>query len=105
MGIKVQSEFIAESTVRIRAYIYDDDDALVDPTAITVTIDDPSGTTEVDDQEMTALEDTDGIYDYYYNTDADSAKGFWNGRVKVVDGTGDTAKTSFGTFSFKVKQR
>jgi len=45
----------------------------------------------------------DGIYEHFYNTTVDSAKGYWQGTVEVVDGTGDTARTSIGHYSVKVK--
>jgi hypothetical protein len=101
MGVKVQAVFIGGATVRVRAYVYDDDDALVDPTSASVTIIDPDSTTQVDD---TAMEETDtGIRDYFYNTDSDTTKGHWRGTVKVVDGSGDTAKTSIEPFGFEIK--
>ena len=45
----------------------------------------------------------DGIYEHYYNTTVDSAKGWWQGLVEVIDGTGDTARTSIGNYSVRVK--
>lgn len=103
MGIKVQVDFIGRATVQIRAYVYDDDDALVDPTSCKVTILDPDGTTIVDAASMTPLAATDGIYDYFYNTTSATAKGAWSGEVVTVDGSGDTAKTTIASFGFRIK--
>jgi len=44
-----------------------------------------------------------GTYEHFYNTTVNSAKGWWQGLVKVIDGTGDTARTSIGKYSVKVK--
>ena len=102
MGLDVITEFLAKATVRVRAYIYDDDDALVDPTPpVTIDIFDPDGTPIESGATMTRA-DT-GIYEYYYKTTVDSPDGWWRGVVWVVDGSGDLAKTSEGSFGFKVK--
>jgi len=45
----------------------------------------------------------DGIYQHFYNTTVDSAKGWWQGLAEVIDGTGDTARTSIGHYSVRVK--
>lgn len=45
----------------------------------------------------------DGTYEHFYNTTVDSAKGWWQGIVEVIDGTGDTARTSIGHYSVRVK--
>lgn len=169
MGIAVIAEFIAKATVRVVAYIYNDADALVDPTSIKVIIKDPDGVqkagyisvsdsssftagltvtgttsgatgyviskpdgTTLELQRVTgawesgeAITDTGagsstttsallgatmtqqdsatGIYGYYYHTTTSSATGWWQGEVVVVDGSSTTAKTSVGTFSFRVK--
>ena len=95
-------EFIAKTTVRVRAYVYDDDGALVDPTtSIKVTIYDPDGTKQVDGIAMT--KDVTGIYDYYYQTTTSTTIGWWRGEIVVVDGTDPNDKTSVGTFSFRIK--
>jgi uncharacterized protein YfaS (alpha-2-macroglobulin family) len=103
MGLKVQVDFLAGATVGIRAYIYDEDDALVDPTSAKVSTWDPDGTAVLESATMTALADTDGIYEYFYNTDSDTATGLWRGQVEVVDGSGATAKTTLAPFSFRIK--
>ena len=45
----------------------------------------------------------DGIYEHYYNTSVNSAKGYWQGLVEVIDGTEDPVRTSIGNYSVKVK--
>ena len=99
--MKVVTEFLQGATVRVMAYIYDDDDDLVDPTTVTVDIWDYVGTKVVDGAAMTKA--STGIYEYYYNTDTDSEEGSWRGIVWAVDGSGATAKTSEGSFGFKVR--
>lgn len=100
--MEVIVKFLAGATIWVRAYIYDSDDSLVDPThSIKLTLVDADGTTQVDAQDMT--KDDTGIYDYYYNTDSDSAEGWWSGEVWTVDGTGDSAKSSFKSFSVEVR--
>ena len=99
----VITKFISKSTVLVRAYVYNEDDALTDPTtSITVTIVDPAGTTKVDNVAMT--KHGTGVYDYFYNTAADSVEGNWVGEVTTVDGSGETAKTNIVPFSFEVKK-
>ena len=101
----VITKFISKSTVLVRAYVYDEDDALTDPTtSITVTIVDPAGTTKVDNAAMTKHGTDTGVYDYFYNTVTDSVEGWWNGEVTTIDGTGETAKTNIVPFSFEVKK-
>lgn len=106
MGIEVITEFIAKATVRVRAYVYDDDDALVDATtSIKVIITDPSGTTVVPsagngDDDMTKA--ATGTYTLDYKTTTSTTKGWYNVQVIVIDGSGDTAKTSLGTSGFNV---
>jgi len=104
MSIKVVIKFDSADTVRIIAYIYDDDGALVDPTAITCTVIDPDGTTQADAQAMSGG-DT-GVYTYYYHrgTGEDAmAKGKWRGKVVTADGTGEDTVYSTGYFSFTVE--
>jgi len=100
----VITKFINKTTVLIRAYVYDEDGELVDPTtSIKVTINDPAGATKVTAQAMTKNGSNTGVYDYFYDTDADSAEGDWPGEVWVVDGSVPTERVSVGTFSFEVK--
>lgn len=102
--INVQIEFIAKTTVRVIAYVYDDDGALVDPvTSIKVTITDPNGDVQVDEEAMTQQDSVTGVYEYYHKTEAAATKGQWTGEVEVIDGSGAGAKTSMGTFEFRIK--
>lgn len=101
MGLDVVAEFLARATVRVRAYIYDDNDALADPTSVTIDIYDAEGTLLIDGVAMTQA--AKGIYEYYYKTTISSPTGWWRGVVWAVDGSGDLAKTSEGSFGFKVK--
>jgi len=105
--IQVITEFVAKATILVRAYVYDEDEALADPKdgdhPITVTITDSDGKVQVDDKDMTKHDDTTGTYDYFYSTVTTSAKGWWLVEVVTIDGTGDTAYTSVGRCNFKVK--
>ena len=103
MGVAVQTEFIGKATVRVWAYVYDDDDALADPTSINVTIKDKDGAAPVDDEAMSPVGGTDGTYTYDYQTTAATTKGWYNVEVVVVDGAGAVAKTSIGTYAFRIK--
>ena len=108
MTIKVITEFIQETTVRIRAYVYNDAGSLVDPTtSIKVTVIEPDGSTKwISAQAMIKDGDNTGYYDYYKQTDGDTELGQYIGKVVTVDGEGEGptgAKTSTGTFSFKIK--
>jgi len=98
MAIEVKTEFIAGATVRVIAYVYDDDDALVNVgTSIHATIIDSSASTQASASTMS--EAATGVYEYYHNTTTDSARGYWRGQVDAVSGT----KTDISTFGFKVK--
>lgn len=105
MSIKVITEFVNKTTVRVIAYIYDDAGALVDPlNSIKVTITDPDGTPVADGVEIkTTGYVSKGIYEHYQTTTAAYVKGYYKGEIWVIDGEGDGAKTSYGDFSFKVK--
>lgn len=100
--IEVITEFIAKATVRVIAYVYDDDGNLVDPTtSIKVSIWDPDDVNQVDGAAMT--KSATGVYEYYYKTTSSTTKGWWRGEVEVIDGTGEGAKTSMGAFPFRIK--
>ena len=101
MSVEAQTEFIAKATVRVHAKVYDDDNALADPTSITATIKDPHSATQVDAQAMT--KDSTGVYNYYYQTNTSTTKGNWTGEVITIDGTGAGAKTSVSTFDFRIE--
>lgn len=100
MAVDVQVEFVAKGTVPVRAEVRNDSDALSTPTSIKCGFTDPDGTA-VTPADMT--EDSTGLYDYFYNTTPATVKGWWTAEVVVVDGSGDSAKTSVGRCSFKVK--
>jgi len=169
MDIQTITEFTAKASIRTVVFIYDDDNALVEPTSVLITWAEPEGprsgvatattadhlidttknqfaagdvgkiiynTTDKTTATITGFTspsdvtlDTDimaegegyeiycvyaeeivvdgrledGIYEHFYNTVADSAKGWWQGLVEVIDGTGDTARTSIGNYSVRVK--
>ena len=103
MAITVQVEFLSVATVRVVAYVEDDDEDLTDPTAVTLDIYDPDGTKQVDDAAM--VQSTTGIYEYYYHQGAGEDAmdtGRWRGEVRTADGTGASTKYSAKAFSFKV---
>ena len=107
MAIEVQTEFLSAASVRIWTFgrrNEPNNNDYVDPTAITITVIDPDGTTKVDDSAMT--KSATGIYYYDYHTGASSdamATGRWRGTAKWVEGTGATAYVIPSPFSFKVK--
>ena len=68
---------------------------------VKVTLTDPDGTVQVDDQAMT--EDETGDFVYYYLTDGDSVKGWWNYSCTSQDGTGGSAKYLKRSGSFELK--
>lgn len=104
MDIQTITEFTAKASIRTIVFIYNDDDALVEPTSVLITWVDADGTTKVDQEEIVVTgKIVDGNYQHFYNTSADSAKGYWQGTVEVIDGTGDTARTSIGHYSVRVK--
>ena len=105
MAITIITEFIKEATVRVVAYVYDEDGNLVNPTHATtpirVTIY-AEGVTDpvVEDAAMASTGDI-GIYDYYYATDSDNVSGWYRGIVTVMDGD-DPVYTSKDTFGFRI---
>lgn len=107
MAIKVIVEFPDKATVRVIAYVKDDDDALVEPTSVKVTIYDPSDEKQVDGVEIVVdgrVED--GIYEYYYHKGSGEDpmdEGQWYGEILVADGTGADTIYSPRSFGFAVK--
>ena len=107
MAIEVQTEFLSAASVRIWTFVKRNEptnEDYVDPTAVTITVIDPDGDTQVPDAEMT--KSATGIYYYDYHTGASSAamaSGRWRGTSKIVEGTGATAYVIPSPFSFKVK--
>ena len=102
MTIKVVTEFLQNATIRIIAYITDDDGDLVDPTEVTIDLWDADGTKLQDGTAMSSTGAT-GIFEHYEYTDDDSPTGHWRGVVWVIDGTGATAYKSEGSFGFRLK--
>ncbi len=86
MAIKVITEFIRKGTVRIIAYVYDDDGDLVDATGLDVSIKDPSGTLVIDEVAMTDKIAT-GAYEYYYTTTTAVVVGNYRYEIDVLDGS------------------
>ena len=104
MAIDIVTTFLDTATVVVWAYVYDSDDALTDPTGITLDIYDPDGTKQVDGSAMT--KSATGIYYYYYHIGSGEdpmAEGRWRGIVTVVDGSGVLAKYTPQAFAFKVQ--
>jgi len=167
--IEVITEFTAKASIRTLVYVYNDADALVEPTSVLITWAEPNGprsgvatalsadhlidtvkkqfaasdvgkiiynVTDKTTATITGFNSTsdvtldtdimaegesyeiyavygeeivvdgkiaDGNYEHFYNTTVDSIKGYWQGLVEVIDGTGDTARTSIGHYSVKVK--
>jgi len=99
MATEIQVRFIAKATVWIRAFIYDSDDALVDPTtSVKITIVEANTRIKkVDAQNMTKF--STGTYDYYYTLASNAAEGWWSGEIHSTDGT----SVSIADFGFEVK--
>jgi len=98
--------FPDKATVWVLALVYDEDKALVDPTAIKVYITDPDDTLQADGEAMTKYESNTGIYEYFYHKGASADpmdEGQWKGEVVVIDGSGETAVISPQNFAFEVK--
>jgi len=105
-GIVQVIVFPDKASVWVLALIYDENKALVDPTAVKVSITDPSDEPKVDGEAMTQYESTTGIYEYFYHKGVDSDpmdEGQWRGEILVIDGTGETAIISPSKFAFEVK--
>ena len=98
MAIEVITDFIAGATVRVIAYIYDDDGDLVNVgTSIHATIIDSSASTQASASTMS--EAATGVYEYYHNTGTDGALGRWRGLISTISG----GKTDIDRFGFKVR--
>jgi len=98
--------FPDKATVWVLALVYDENKALIDPTAIKIYITDPDGTPKVDGEAMTQYDSTTGIYEYFYHQGVASDpmdEGQWRGEIVTIDGTGVTAVISSQKFAFEVK--
>lgn len=97
--------FPNKATAWILAFIYNENGALADPTAVKVTVIDPAGTTKLDKGAMTKYESTTGIYEYFYHKGEASAvmdSGEWRGEILTIDGSGVDAVVSSKPFAFTV---
>lgn len=113
MGINVVTQFIDIATVRVVVYVKNDAGALVEPTAVKITIYEPTYDPDGEDPPVVDGVDIvsdgkveDGIYEYYYHMDEAAEpmdKGQWRGKVAVIDGELTDAVISPGSFSFKVR--
>ena len=104
MALKVTTNFTNKDTVKVTVYIYNDSDALVDPTgSVKISIYDPDEVASIEDEDMSKV--TTGTYEYYFHKGAPATpldSGKWRGVIAVTDGTGDDAVISEQGFSFKV---
>lgn len=83
MAILVKTEFIRKDTVRIICYVYDDDEALVDASSVSVSIKKDT-TVEID----TGMNRTDpGTYEYYYTTSTSVSTGVYQIECDILDGS------------------
>ena len=85
MAIKVMTEFVRKATIRIIVYVYDDDEALVDATSVSISIVDPKGTVKVDAAAMTKT--STGTYEYFYTTTTLFVEGDWQIECAILDGS------------------
>ena len=92
MAILVQTEFTRTGTVRIIAYVYDDDEALVDPTSVSISIKDPDGTLVADDQAM--AKNSTGMYEYFYTPATTAVLGDYQIECDILDGSYHTIRHS-----------
>ena len=90
MAILVQTEFTRTGTIRIINYVYDDDEALVDPTSVSITIKDPDGTKVADDQAM--AKNATGIYEYFYTPATTAILGDYQIECDILDGSYHTIR-------------
>lgn len=67
-------------TVRMQSVITNEDGNAATPSAVVVTLIDPTGTTKVDAQ--SASTDVTGTYYYDYSVAADAETGFWRYNFK-----------------------
>jgi len=105
-GIVQVIVFPDKATVWVLALVYDENKALVDPTAAKVSIISPDDEVIVDEEAMTQYESTTGIYEYFYHkgeTADPMAEGQWRGEILVIDGSGADAIISPQSFAFSVK--
>jgi hypothetical protein len=105
-GIIQAIVFPDKATIWVLALIYDENKALVDPTAVKISIIDPDDVTQVNEVSMTKYEDTTGIYEYFYHKGTAAAPmdtGQWRGEIITIDGVGESAVISPQSFAFEVR--
>jgi hypothetical protein len=85
-------------TVVISAEVRDENDTLVDPTNIILTLKDPNGVAVFTEQDMTKTDI--GKYVYYWTSSADSTLGWYRTIVKATDGAGAGAKVTVAVGGF-----
>lgn len=83
MAIRVQTEFVRKSAIRVIYYNYDDDEALVAATSVAISIVDPAGTVVVNAAAMTST--ATGVYEYYYATTASNVEGNYQIEIDSLD--------------------
>ena len=83
MAIRVQTEFTRKGTVRIICYVYDDDEALVDATSVSISIVSPTGAVAINGTGMTKT--AKGTYEYYYTTPSYATEGNWQVECDILD--------------------
>ncbi len=97
MAILVRTEFVRGETVRLIQYVKDDDEALVDATAVIVSVVDPDGTVVVDKQAMNKT--ATGTYEYYYTPSTSADEGDYRIQAQITDGSYETM--DHGHFNLK----
>ena len=83
------------STPYLRCDVYDDDGALVDPAAVTLSLYDSFGKVRVDDSAMTGTGTTGEFYYVSYTLPADAPSGVWPWIPKSTDGAIKIRNTMF----------
>jgi uncharacterized protein YfaS (alpha-2-macroglobulin family) len=80
-------------TVGLKATVKDADGTLTDPSTVTITIVDPTGTEKVTDSAMTKK--STGIYQYDYTIASDAVAGIWTSEVKATSGKPSIEQDTF----------
>jgi hypothetical protein len=99
MSIEV---FIRTATIGIWAYFKDWEGEYHSPDqGVKVTLTDPTGVKQVDDEAMT--EDEEGKFVYYYTPASDAELGWWSYSCTGQDGSDTEAKYTIKEGSFELK--
>jgi len=100
MAFQVITDFIAKTTVRIIAYITDDNGNPVIPNGATIIIKGPMGNALINSASMT---NTDlGEYTYLFLTTANSSKGLYSGEIDITNVVNAVTITSTASFNFRL---